>query len=88
MRSVIIQRDDGKCAVCGRRSLDNEVDHIVPMAVNPDLFWDENNLRVLCEKCHHRKTAGDMRTIAIRKRGARHVPLSSFSMSGPKASAL
>ena len=82
MRSVIIQRDDGKCAVCGRRSLDNEVDHIVPMAVNPDLFWDENNLRVLCEKCHHRKTAGDMRTIAIRKRGARHVPLSSFFSGG------
>ena len=78
MRSVILKRDDGKCAVCGHRSWDNEVDHIVPKATNPDLFWDEGNLRVLCEKCHHRKTAGDMRAIAISKRSAKHAPLSSF----------
>ena len=78
MRSVILKRDDGKCAVCGHRSWDNEVDHVVPKATNSDLFWDEGNLRVLCEKCHHKKTAGDMRAIAIRKRGARHVLLSSF----------
>ena len=78
MRSVILKRDDGKCAVCGHRSWDNEVDHIVPKATNPDLFWYEDNLRVLCDKCHHRKTAGDMHTIAIRKRGAKHVSLSSF----------
>ena len=78
MRGVILERDDCKCAVCGRKSWDNEVDHVVPKATDPDMFWYENNLRVLCDKCHHRKTGQDIRNINIKKRGAKHVPLSNF----------
>ena len=81
MRSVILERDDGKCAVCGHKNWDNEVDHIVPKATDPDMFWYEDNLHVLCKKCHYRKTGKDIRNINIKKRGAKHVPLSNFFLS-------
>ncbi len=38
---------------------DFHVDHIVAI-VNGGDQWDEKNLQVLCEKCHHKKTAKDM----------------------------
>ena len=81
MRSVILERDDGKCSVCGHRSWDNDVDHIVPKATDLDMFWYEDNLHVLCKKCHYRKTGKDIRNINIKKRGAKHVPLSNFFLS-------
>ena len=78
MRHIILKRDDKKCAECGFESWNNEVDHIVPKVTDPDLFWDEDNLRVLCKKCHHIKTAQDIRDMSIRKKSAKHIMLSSF----------
>lgn len=34
----------------------NEVDHIVPRLVRPDLVYDWDNLQALCKSCHSRKT--------------------------------
>ena len=44
------------CASCGVIHHQLEVDHIVKHAGNPELFWNRNNLQVLCSACHHRKT--------------------------------
>ena len=78
MRHVIMKRDYRTCAKCGHISWDNEVDHIIPKAINPDLFWEESNLHVLCSKCHKEKTASDRRTIAISKKSAKSMTLSDF----------
>ena len=78
MRHIILKRDDKKCVECGLESRNSEADHIIPKAVNPDPFWDESNLRVLCVGCHHKKTASDVRSIAIRKKSAKYRTLSSF----------
>lgn len=41
----------GKCAICG--STENcQTHHIVPMAVVPELKLDNDNLILLCNKCH------------------------------------
>ena len=34
----------------------NEVDHIIPRRVRPDLAWNESNLQPLCKSCHSKKT--------------------------------
>ena len=78
MRFTILKRDDKKCAECSHQGWDNEVDHIIPKAINPDLFWDESNLRVLCSKCHKKKTASDRRNIVISKKSAKYRMLSDF----------
>lgn len=48
-----------QAAGCGRPvSLRTaHVDHVVPHRGDEELFWDEDNLQVLCETCHNRKTA-------------------------------
>ena len=58
LREVILSRDK-KCTVCGFKGdyfNPLQVDHIREFAAGGDL-WDENNLQVLCLKCHKRKTA-------------------------------
>lgn len=55
-----------------RKGLDEwgnmEVDHIKPVAIGGDQ-WEKKNLRTLCHSCHLKKTAKDMKEIALyRKR--------------------
>ena len=52
------------CARCqseGRTVAAEEIDHVVPVEVAPDLFWDQTNWAGLCRACHERKTAGENR---------------------------
>lgn len=64
-RRRIIKRDGRRCTRCGstpgpafeggiRRQLARrlEVDHIKPVALFPDLEFDDSNLRTLCHACH------------------------------------
>lgn len=41
-----------------------EVDHVIPIAVRPDLRLAPSNLQTLCRRCHKRKTDHDARTQA------------------------
>jgi 5-methylcytosine-specific restriction enzyme A len=60
-RQRILVRDAYTCAVCGlvvsgRRA---HVDHIVPLEqAGTD---EDDNLQVLCDQCHGRKTRGEQR---------------------------
>lgn len=59
-RNAVLERDDGKCVLCGRRKKPSkgirmEVDHIKPFLLFPELAFDINNGRTLCSTCH-RKT--------------------------------
>lgn len=50
-RTEVFARDKGKCQKCGSDEK-VEVDHIKPLALNPESALDIKNGRVLCEKCH------------------------------------
>jgi len=54
VRPCIIERDDGLCARCGDPG--NTVHHkiyLTPQNINdPAIVFGEENLELLCEKCH------------------------------------
>jgi 5-methylcytosine-specific restriction protein A len=43
------------CVRCGQPG--THVDHVVPIAVAPQLAWTSSNWQALCLRCHARKTA-------------------------------
>jgi len=55
------------CIQCG--SIDRLVmDHIIPIAINPDGIYDKDNVQLLCTPCHKLKTREDMKEIYAMKR--------------------
>ena len=59
------------CADCEARGTTapaDDVDHVVPIAVDPSRRLDPTNLRSLCRACHAAKTALDQRRV-----GAGHI---------------
>ena len=62
IRLLVIQRDEGRCNICGRTINDLRddgvskvkisVDHIKPRSTHQHLELDVNNLRTLCHDCH------------------------------------
>jgi hypothetical protein len=53
MRSIVLVRDGGRCRRC-RRSIDLEMDHIVP--VSKGGRTEEANLQTLCRRCNRAKS--------------------------------
>lgn len=53
MRFSIYQRDNNRCCMCGRRTKDLEIDHIIPIAKGGKSTYD--NLQTLCHRCNNRK---------------------------------
>ena len=45
-----------------------EVDHIKPVALYPELEFDEHNLQAMCARCHRLKTSKDQGHIARKDR--------------------
>ena len=43
------------CVECGAAG--RVLDHITPVRHDPATFWDTDNLQVLCDRCHNRKSA-------------------------------
>jgi 5-methylcytosine-specific restriction endonuclease McrA len=67
MRQYVFFRDFGICHECGKTHFyltdDWEADHILPLFIaygDPE-FWEPTNVRLLCVKCHKKKTAEDRR---------------------------
>ena len=58
LRSAVLQ-EEPLCQAClyrGRVEPASQVDHIVPISVEPELSWSIENLWGLCASCHSRKT--------------------------------
>jgi 5-methylcytosine-specific restriction protein A len=54
MRSYIYERERGLCQRCGRFVFGKKahVHHVIPIKEDPTLRLDENNLMLLCPRCH------------------------------------
>jgi 5-methylcytosine-specific restriction enzyme A len=54
IRSLVYQRERGCCQKCGRFIFGRQahVHHEIPIKDDPTLKLDENNLKLLCPKCH------------------------------------
>jgi len=53
IRKCILRRDRWRCKICGDPA--REVDHIIEI-IDGGSFYDWDNLRALCGKCHQAKT--------------------------------
>ena len=51
-RDAVYKRDDYTCVFCGKRGGRLNPDHIKKFADFPDLRFNVDNGRTLCEKCH------------------------------------
>lgn len=75
LRLNILKRDRYTCQICGDRNhkgrgsrITLHVDHIVPVAINPDLGMEPTNLRTLCETCHRETDTFGGKVLSLRKR--------------------
>jgi 5-methylcytosine-specific restriction endonuclease McrA len=63
-RAHVLKRDRLTCQDCGVRGRREtfDVDHVRPLfEADGDLsYWHPDNLRLLCQGCHHVKTQADM----------------------------
>jgi 5-methylcytosine-specific restriction protein A len=55
IRERILLRDSYTCRVCGRVSVDLEVDHVVPLHLGG--AESDENRQSLCHECHELKSA-------------------------------
>lgn len=53
MRFAIYERDGYRCRICGRKTNDLEIDHIIPIAKGGKSTYD--NLQTLCHRCNYNK---------------------------------
>ena len=69
LRDYVRIRDNGVCQQClneKRITIGKPVDHIVPIAVDWDKRLDEDNVWLLCQACHTKKTLADVKNYRLR----------------------
>lgn len=49
----VLEKGCYKCAICGSTK-DLTCDHIIPVSVDPELTFDVDNGRILCDECRQR----------------------------------
>ena len=75
-RMQVYRRDNFVCQECGFKIKENEngfnrcdweVDHILAICLD-GMCFDLENVRLLCRKCHNKKTGQDMRMLAFKRK--------------------
>lgn len=97
-RDSILARDLFTCQMCGvltrqgkRDARSAVVDHLLPIALAPELTFDPDNCRCVCARCHNgpcasiEKRAGDdVERIRAEKLSYRPVGLDGYPVSRPQ----
>ena len=68
-----ILRDEPLCRSCAESGFTvaaEHIDHIEPVHLAPERFWDRANIQPLCRECHDRKHLGNMTLAQVRERAA------------------
>jgi len=60
LRPRIMERDLYRCRLCGSRSRQLEVHHIIPVWARPDLVLDLDNIATVCRVCHLKMAGREM----------------------------
>ncbi|MEM2129816.1 MAG: HNH endonuclease signature motif containing protein [Candidatus Bathyarchaeia archaeon] len=63
---AVYERDGGKCRICGKDLAERRFacDHIIPLSQGGRDWWQDpamTNFQTLCESCHRKKTALDLK---------------------------
>jgi 5-methylcytosine-specific restriction protein A len=68
IRKQALKRDLYLCQHCkneGRATSAKDVDHIIPISIDPSKRLDLANLQSLCRSCHNKKTLEDQRRYRV-----------------------
>ena len=80
-RSEIL-RNEPLCRACAESGFTvgaDEIDHIEPVHLSPERFWDRTNIQPLCRECHENKHRGKPLTLEqLREREAWRRRLSEY----------
>lgn len=66
LHDMVMQRDGGRCHVCGKRGAD-QVDHIIAVALGGAKTDPANLAPIHSEPCHRAKTARELARLRNRK---------------------
>ena len=70
-RKYIFERHEGCCAVCGVENERMQVDHIRPLSQGGEDCTE--NMRLLCELCHYRRTIAMRPRLGNKRHSRNHV---------------
>ena len=79
IRSLVLERDNYKCVVCGKPA--TQVHHIHLRSKRKDLMYEINNLVSLCNKHHDHQSSDGLERVNRRIAEARHITLEQLLRS-------
>jgi thymidylate synthase (FAD) len=65
LRPGLLKRDLYRCRLCGSRSSQLEMHHIIPVWARPDLVLDPDNIATVCRLCHLKLNGHEMESTGL-----------------------
>lgn len=73
-RSTVLERDGYRCRLCGERSDELTLHHVLPIWARPDLAADPDNLASVCRTCHLTLNGHELAYVEHFGRAATEIP--------------
>ena len=65
LRPELLKRDLYRCRLCGSRSRQLDMHHIIPVWARPDLVLDPDNIATVCRVCHLKLNGREMESTEL-----------------------
>jgi len=65
LRPGLLKRDLYRCRLCGSRSKQLDMHHIIPVWARPDLVLDPDNIATVCRVCHLKLNGREMESTGL-----------------------